>query len=218
MESLLLEHLREEYRRGELDETHCDSNPIEQFRAWMEQARSARLKEPNAMTLATATGDGRPSARIVLLKELTTHGFIFYTNYGSRKARDCDSNPNVALTFYWAELERQVRVEGTISKVSPEKSEAYFRVRPRGSRLGALASDQSTIVESREVLERKLKDLELQYRETDDIPMPPHWGGYLVLPAAVEFWQGRANRLHDRLLYTKLPSREPEWSLVRLSP
>ena len=156
--SLSLEHLREEYRRGALDEVNCDPNPMGQFRRWMEEARAAQLKEPNAMTLATATPDGRPSGRIVLLKELLADGFVFYTNYTSRKGHEIGANPHVALTFYWAELERQVRVEGRISKVSREKSEAYFRGRPKGSRLGALVSHQSEILPSRKPLEAKLEE------------------------------------------------------------
>lgn len=216
MSGLVLEDLREEYRRDALDERNCDSNPIAQFRLWMEQAREAKLREPNAMTLATVGGDGRPSARIVLLKELTDQGFIFYTNYTSRKGQNCDSNPFVALTFYWAELERQVRVEGKAEKVSQEKSEAYFRGRPKGSRLGALASHQSVVLPNRKPLEARLAELESMYSDTDNVPMPSWWGGYLVLPVAMEFWQGRQNRLHDRLLY-RLNS-DFSWAIDRLSP
>lgn len=212
----MLEHLREEYRQGALDEATCETNPLTQFRAWMEQARAAKLKEPNAMTLATSTPDGIPSARIVLLKELTDKGFVFYTNYTSRKGLECETNPNVALTFYWAELERQVRIEGLIEKVSSEKSEAYFRGRPKGSRLGALASHQSTVVPSREPLEARLAELEHQYANSDEVPMPSWWGGYLVLPSCIEFWQGRENRLHDRLLYRA--ATDFSWTIERLSP
>ncbi len=214
--SLSLEHLREEYRRGALDEVNCDPNPMGQFRRWMEEARAAQLKEPNAMTLATATPDGRPSGRIVLLKELLADGFVFYTNYTSRKGHEIGANPHVALTFYWAELERQVRVEGRISKVSREKSEAYFRGRPKGSRLGALVSHQSEILPSRKPLEAKLEELQSKYADTDDVPAPGWWGGYCVRPEAVEFWQGRENRLHDRLLYRR--TNENNWAVERLSP
>ncbi len=216
MSALVLEDLREEYRQGALDEQNCDSNPIAQFRVWMEQARGAKLKEPNAMTLATATAYGKPSGRIVLLKELTDQGFIFYTNYTSRKGQECDSNPNVALTFFWAELERQVRVEGTIERVPQEKSEAYFRGRPKGSRLGALASHQSEIVPGRASLENRLSELERKYANTDDVPTPEWWGGYFVFPKAIEFWQGRPNRLHDRLLYRV--DENFSWTIDRLSP
>ena len=213
--SLLLEDLREEYKRGALDEVNCDPNPIEQFRQWMEEAQAAELKEPNAMTLATATPDGRPSGRIVLLKELLGEGFIFYTNYTSRKGHEIEANPQVALTFYWAELERQVRVEGRITKVPREKSEAYFRGRPKGSRLGALASHQSEILPSRKPLEAKLEELQLLYADREDVPMPDWWGGYCVRPEMMEFWQGRENRLHDRLLYRRT---NDNWAIERLSP
>lgn len=214
--SLSLADLREEYRQGALDEVNCDPNPMEQFRRWMQEARAAQLKEPNAMTLATATPDGHPSGRIVLLKELLPNGFVFYTNYTSRKGHEMDLNPHVALTFYWGELERQVRVEGQISKVLREKSEAYFRGRPKGSRLGALVSHQSEVLPSRKPLEAKLEELQAKYADTDDVPAPDWWGGYCVQPEAIEFWQGRENRLHDRLLYRR--TYEDSWIIERLSP
>ncbi len=214
--SLSLEDLREEYKRGALDEVNCDPNPTRQFRQWMSEAQAAQLKEPNAMTLATATPDGRPSGRIVLLKEVLGDGFVFYTNYTSRKGYEIDRNPYVALTFYWAELERQVRVEGRITKVAREKSEKYFAGRPKGSRLGALVSHQSEVLPSRKPLEAKLEQLQLQYADTDHVPAPDWWGGYCVTPDAVEFWQGRENRLHDRLLYRR--TNEGGWAIERLSP
>ena len=214
--SLSLEDLREEYRRGALDEVNCDPNPMGQFRRWIKEAQAAELKEPNAMTLATATPDGRPSGRIVLLKELLPDGFVFYTNYTSRKGAEIEANPHVALTFYWAELERQVRVEGQVAKVSREKSEAYFRGRPKGSRLGALASHQSEVLPSRKPLEAKLEELQWKYADIKDVPVPDWWGGYCVRPEAVEFWQGRENRLHDRLLYRR--TNENNWVIERLSP
>jgi pyridoxamine 5'-phosphate oxidase len=214
--SLSLADLREEYRRGALDEVNCDPNPIEQFRRWMQEARAAQLKEPNAMTLSTATADGRPSGRIVLLKELLPDGFVFYTNYTSRKGSEIEANPHVSLTFYWAELERQVRVEGQITKVSRDKSEAYFRGRPKGSRLGALASHQSEILPGRKPLEARLEELQWKYADSDDVPAPDWWGGYCVRPEAIEFWQGRENRLHDRLLYRRTNGNN--WAVERLSP
>ena len=168
------------------------------------------------MTLSTATPDGYPSGRIVLLKELLRDGFIFYTNYTSRKGREIEANPHVALTFYWGELERQVRVEGRITKVSREKSEAYFRGRPKGSRLGALASHQSETLPSRKPLEAKLEELQLRYADSEDVPAPDWWGGYCVNPEVIEFWQGRENRLHDRLLYRR--TDECNWVVERLSP
>ena len=214
--SLLLEALRQDYRLAELSETHCRTNPIEQFQTWFGDAQAAELKEPNAMTLATATPSGRPSARIVLLKEVSDFGFVFYTNYHSRKGRELETNPNCALTFHWAELERQVRVEGSVAHVPREKSEAYFQGRPKGSRLGALVSAQSEVLPSREPLELRLAELEATYKDTDDVPLPEHWGGYCVRPEMIEFWQGRTNRLHDRIRYQR--NGENEWVIERLSP
>jgi pyridoxamine 5'-phosphate oxidase len=182
----------------------------------MENAQAAELKEPNAMTLATATPDGRPSARIVLLKEVNENGFVFYTNYESRKGQELATNPYAALTFYWAELERQVRVEGAVQKTSTEQSEAYFRVRPKKSRLGALASNQSQILASRKILEARMSDLEARYANSDNIPKPEHWGGYCLDPSVLEFWQGRRSRLHDRIRYTR--QEGGTWKIERLAP
>lgn len=211
-----LEDLREDYRLATLDESVCETNPIQQFAKWFSEAKNSKLKEPNAMTLATCTLNGRPSARIVLLKEFSDAGFYFYTNYGSQKGRECETNPHVALTFFWAELERQVRVEGTVSRVSPEKSEAYFRGRPRGSKIGAWVSNQSESIDNRAVLERRLAELEAQFAGSDNIPPPGYWGGYCVKPERIEFWQGRSSRLHDRILYTL--DENQAWSIGRLSP
>lgn len=213
---LSLEELRQEYRRDRLDETNCDSNPFRQFELWLKEAQVSEIKEPTAMTLSTSTPDGRPSARIVLLKELEENGFVFYTNYQSRKGREISANPYVALTFYWGVLERQVRVEGQVAPVSREKSETYFRKRPKGSRLGALVSNQSEVVPGRATLEAKLAELERTYESTDQVPVPAHWGGYRVTPDMFEFWQGRPNRLHDRLIYKR--GSQAEWLLERLSP
>jgi pyridoxamine 5'-phosphate oxidase len=213
---LSLEELRLEYRRDALDEVGCHSNPIEQCRQWITDARTAKLLEPNAMTLSTVSAEGRPSGRIVLLKELTAEEFIFYTNYTSRKGRELEANPFVSLTFYWAELERQVRVEGRARRVSREKSEAYFQRRPKGSRLGALASHQSEPLPSRAPLELVLAELEDKYRDSDYVPTPEWWGGYAVRPEALEFWQGRPNRLHDRIVYTR--TGDLGWVVGRLSP
>jgi pyridoxamine 5'-phosphate oxidase len=206
---------RTEYRLAALDEAHCDTNPIRQFQKWLEEAQAADLKEPNAMTLATVAA-GRPSARIVLLKEVGDGGFVFYTNYTSRKGQELKTNPLCALTFYWAELERQVRVEGRAELVSRAQSAAYFRTRPKGSRLGALASEQSAVLPGRQPLERRLAELEVRYAATDDVPVPDHWGGYCVRPETIEFWQGRANRLHDRIQYRR--NGENDWLIERLSP
>jgi pyridoxamine 5'-phosphate oxidase len=211
-----LDALRADYRLAELDEAHCETNPIEQFEKWFVEAQVADLKEPNAMCLATATRDGRPSSRIVLLKEVGELGFVFYTNYESRKGQEIKTNPRCALTFYWAELERQVRVEGRAETVSREKTAAYFRTRPKGSRLGALVSRQSAVLPNREPLERRLEELEAEYQGSDDIPVPEHWGGYAVRPETIEFWQGRTNRLHDRIRYRI--NGEGGWVVERLSP
>ena len=208
-------NLRKEYIRGGMKEDDAHPNPIEQFRKWFEEAMAANLHEPNAMTLATTSSSGNPSARVVLLKGLDKRGFVFYTNYEGRKARDLEENPYCALAFYWGELERQVRVEGRASRVSTEESDEYYRSRPRGSQLSAWASEQSRPIMGRDSLEERLRRLEDEY-EGRDVPRPPFWGGYRVEPEAIEFWQGRENRLHDRLLYRC--SGDGGWSMDRLQP
>ena len=206
--------LRKEYTRAGLSESDVDPEPVEQFRRWFEEALAAGLHEPNAMIVATARPDGLPSARVVLLKGFDDRGFVFYTNYEGRKGRELEENPRAALLFYWGELERQVRIEGTASRVSEEESDAYYAGRPRGSRLGALASEQSRVVGSREVLEGRIRTLEAEY-EGRDVPRPAFWGGYRVEPEAMEFWQGRENRLHDRLVYRR---GDGGWRMERLQP
>jgi pyridoxamine 5'-phosphate oxidase len=206
--------LRREYARAGLRESDAEEDPVEQFRRWFDEALAADLHEPNAMTLATATPDGRPSARVVLLKGFDERGFVFYTNYEGRKAVELESNPRAALVFYWGELERQVRVEGTVSRVSVEESDEYFASRPRGSRLGAWASEQSRVVDGRRTLEQKLHSLQAEY-ENREVPRPPFWGGYRVEPEAIEFWQGREDRLHDRLVYRR---EDGAWRIERLQP
>ncbi|MGF1470552.1 MAG: pyridoxamine 5'-phosphate oxidase [Rubrobacteraceae bacterium] len=206
--------LRKEYTRSGLHKSGAAADPTAQFRGWFEEALNAGLHEPNAMTLATATPDGKPSARVVLLKGYDQRGFVFYTNYEGRKANELEANPNCALTFYWGELERQVRVEGRVVRVRAEESDTYFASRPRGSQLGAWASRQSRTVEGREELEERLRKLEAEY-ENREIPRPPFWGGYRVEPESVEFWQGRENRIHDRLLYQRAGEN---WSMERLQP
>jgi pyridoxamine 5'-phosphate oxidase len=213
---LELSHLREDYRLAVLDETHCAANPLRQFERWFEQAQNAGVKEPNAMTLATVGAGGQPSARVILLKGIEQDGFVFYTNYESRKGRELAANPLCALTFFWAELERQVRVEGVAQKVSKETSEAYFQGRPKGSRIGAVVSHQSAELPSRQPLEARLAELELAFANTDDVPMPAYWGGYHVKPRSLEFWQGRTNRLHDRIAYRL--NGDGTWRMGRLSP
>jgi pyridoxamine 5'-phosphate oxidase len=207
--------LRKEYTRAGLKESNAEPDPIEQFRKWFDEALAADLREPNAMTLATATPDGRPSARILLLKGFDERGFVFYTNYEGRKSWELETNPYAALVFYWGELERQVRIEGHVSRVSEEESDAYFEGRPRGSQLGAWVSEQSRPVRDRGALEERLRELEAEY-EGRDVPRPPFWGGYRVEPEVIEFWQGRENRLHDRLRYRR--SESGGWRRERLQP
>ena len=206
--------LRKEYTRAGLTESDADPDPIAQFRRWFGEALAAELHEPNAMILATATPDGRPSARVVLLKGFDERGFVFYTNYEGRKGTELEANPYCALVFYWAELERQVRVEGHARRVTEKEADEYFRSRPRGSQLGARVSEQSRPVGGREALEEKLRWLEAEY-DGREVPRPQFWGGYRVEPDSIEFWQGRENRLHDRLLYRL---SDGEWGRERLQP
>jgi pyridoxamine 5'-phosphate oxidase len=205
--------IRQEYMRAGLAEKDAAADPFKQFDRWFHDARQSELPLPNAMTLATATAAGRPSARVVLLKDVDARGFVFYTNYASRKARELAANPYASLVFAWVELERQVRIEGAIEKVSAEESDAYFASRPLGSRLGAWASPQSMVLPDRLTLATKVAAIVLRYGKHP--PRPPHWGGYRVLAEAIEFWQGRRNRLHDRLLYTK---QTGGWKIERLAP
>ncbi len=205
--------LRTEYALKTLEERHAQPDPMQQFGIWMVEAIHAQVPEPTAMSLATVGANGRPSGRIVLLKGVDPKGFVFFTNYQSRKGQELAANPVAALTFMWKELERQVRIEGSVEKVSQEESAAYFATRPLGSRIGAWASPQSEVIANRAWLEERWNALTQQYGE--EPPLPPHWGGYRVLPDHLEFWQGRRSRLHDRIAY----SREGErWKVSRLAP
>lgn len=207
--------IRKEYMLHSLSEKDVAPNPIDQFTRWWDDALNSKIEEVNAMTLATVTSEGFPSARIVLLKGYTEEGFVFFTNYESHKGKELAQNPRACLVFFWKALERQVRIEGNVEKISAEDSEAYFQSRPVGSRIGAWASPQSTVISGREVIENNVVELEKKYANTP-IPRPEHWGGYIVKPINIEFWQGRSSRLHDRILYTA--QKDLLWKIERLAP
>ena len=215
MSSSVAQGIRKEYRRGSLQEADANPDPIDMFGEWLQVAVASGLREPNAMTLATSTPAGRPSARVVLLKSYDSQGFVFYTNYASRKGRELADNPQAALVFWWGDLERQVRIEGPVSKVSAAESDAYYTSRPLGARLGAWVSAQSSVIAGRKLLEERLAEVTAHYADQDP-QRPPFWGGYRLAPQAIEFWQGGVHRLHDRLLYTRLDPGT--WRLERLSP
>ncbi|HYS14493.1 MAG TPA: pyridoxamine 5'-phosphate oxidase [Burkholderiaceae bacterium] len=208
-----IQNLRQEYKRGSLDEEHADADPVKQFGRWWDEALAAEVPEANAMTLATADGAGKPSARTVLLKGFDDHGFVFFTNYESRKGEELVANPFAALLFFWRELERQVRLEGPVERVAAEESDAYFRSRPLASRIGAWASPQSKVISGRTWLLARAAEMGLRHGPNPG--RPPYWGGYRLKPTVLEFWQGRASRLHDRLLYTRDGG---SWTRARLAP
>lgn len=210
-----IQSVRRDYRLRSLLEKDVDSNPMLQFESWWNEAIQNNIVEPNAMTLATCDSSGKPSARIVLLKGLHENGFLFFTNYDSKKGKEIENNPFASLVFLWKEIERQVRIEGSVEKISEVESDAYFSKRPRESRIGAWSSHQSSPIESREILEKNYEKYSNQF-STDDIPRPKNWGGYIVHPNLIEFWQGRQGRLHDRLQYTL--DAEKIWKIERLSP
>ncbi|RYC71587.1 pyridoxamine 5'-phosphate oxidase [Spirosoma sordidisoli] len=206
--------LRKEYTLNGLDVDDVSSDPLTQFRLWFDAALGSGVPEPNAMHVSTITADGRPDGRIVLLKDISAGGFVFYTNYESRKGRDLTERPVAALTFFYPELERQIRIEGHVEKVSAAESDAYFASRPRGSQIGAWVSNQSSVITDRDTLEKRQQKLEAQFAG-QPIPRPPHWGGFRVIPDQIEFWQGRPSRLHDRIRYRK---DGQDWLIDRLSP
>lgn len=206
--------LRHDFTRQTLDKNDVNSDPILQFEKWFKEAVDAKVNEPNAMSISTVSAEGKPSSRIVLLRNFNQDGFVFYTNYTSRKGFEIEHNPHAALLFFWPELERQVRIEGILQKQSPEESNNYFKSRPRGSKLGAWSSQQSKPIESRVVLDTAY-DAYAEKFPGEEIPRPPYWGGYVLTPVSIEFWQGRASRLHDRILYTH---DDHKWKIDRLSP
>lgn len=206
--------IRKEYSALSLKASEVDANPVDQFLSWFDMAINAEIMEPNAMTLSTIDGN-KPSSRIVLLKGVENEEFVFYTNYNSSKGKQMAISPYVSLNFFWPELERQVRIEGIVIKVDADTSDAYFKSRPRGSQIGAWVSPQSESIESREILEKRLEEIELKFKDKE-VERPPHWGGYSVKPTIVEFWQGRPSRLHDRIRYTFSESKN--WKIERLAP
>ena len=211
--NLSIADIRKDYKLASLNENDVNGNPFEQFKKWWDEARNSGIEEPNAMTLATINTAGKPSARIVLLKNITDKGFVFFTNYNSHKAHNLDEQPYAALVFLWKELERQVRIEGSVKKTSREESDSYFQSRPEGSKLGAWASPQSEVIKGRDLLEKNLQLYTDKFK--GNIPTPGHWGGYVVEPVCIEFWQGRRNRLHDRIVYNLDNNR---WKIERLAP
>lgn len=216
MKNEIISNLRQDYKAKSFRRTDLVADPYAQFKAWFEEALSAKIPEPNAMTLATASLTGRPSARIVLLKSIAEDGFIFYTNYESTKGKMLAENPQAALVFCWLELERQIRIEGRVEKVDTATAKEYFQSRPKESQMGAWVSQQSTVIETRAVLEDSMTELNEQYAEQAVLPKPPNWGGYKVIPDKIEFWQGRRSRLHDRFQYSL--QADGQWKIERLAP
>lgn len=210
-----ISEIRKDYTKASLDVTEVAKNPTDQFNKWFNEALKAEVPEPNAMTLSTVDAHGKPSARIVLLKGIDRDQFLFYTNYQSQKGRELDTNPACALTFFWPELERQVRISGIVARVDEKSAEAYFQSRPRGSQVSAWASPQSSVIKNRELLEERAKEIEKRFEGKSVLPKPHQWGGFAVAPFEMEFWQGRSNRLHDRIVYSL---KESKWLIYRLAP
>ncbi len=211
---LYINTLRHDFSKQTLDESDVNKSPFLQFEKWFKEAVDAHVNEPNAMTVATASTSGMPAARILLLRNFNENGFVFYSNYVSRKGEEIAANPQCALLFFWPELERQVRIEGVLEKQTAEESDIYFNTRPRTSKLGAWTSPQSKVVANRKALDDAYEEMSKQY-STDNVPRPPHWGGYVLKPSSIEFWQGRPSRMHDRILYTLVDSN---WKIERLAP
>jgi pyridoxamine 5'-phosphate oxidase len=211
---LYINTLRHDFSKQTLDESDVNKSPFLQFEKWFKEAVDAHVNEPNAMTVATASTSGMPAARILLLRNFNENGFVFYSNYVSRKGEEIAANPQCALLFFWPELERQVRIEGVLEKQTDEESDIYFNTRPRTSKLGAWTSPQSKVVANRKALDDAYEEMSKQY-PTDNVPRPPHWGGYVLKPSSIEFWQGRPSRMHDRILYTSVNSN---WKIERLAP
>ncbi len=207
--------IRKDYQLQSLLEKDVDHDPFVQFNTWWDDAIKSELEEINAMTLATASASGKPSARTVLLKSVSENGFVFFTNYNSHKGKELEENPNACLVFFWKELERQIRITGKVEKVTAVESDEYFNSRPEGSKIGAWASPQSSVIESREIIEENITQYEHRFAD-EKITRPPHWGGYIVIPTVIEFWQGRRNRLHDRIQYSKM--QDESWKVERLAP
>lgn len=210
-----LANLRQEYTKDTLDVSTILTNPIQQFEKWFKEATQSGVVEPNAMTVSTVKPDGRPTSRVILLKGIENQKFVFFTNYQSAKGKELENNPAVALNFFWPELERQVRIEGLVNRIDAARSETYFQSRPRGSQVGAWSSPQSAVLETRSILEDRMKEIEKRFEGKDVLPKPQQWGGYEVEPLLFEFWQGRASRLHDRIQFTK---EGQNWKIFRLAP